>query len=235
MLTMRQLLGELEVQISEGAGWTLPSGTFQPLHRYLTSFASAPDICRLPEVLSAQTQTLVQLTLNGLFEGDALYAEISEDPTALNCILNVSSSLISHHYKTVSSSLLRLLEDLSLFSRSLRLTQDVLSTLRSYTLSDQCVSALTRMSYCPRCGGYGDFKPCLFYCLNTLSGCFADLAEISGDFRALLSSLRVLSRDLVRELSQENFGRIHLTPFVAIAQELQQKKEVLSEAVSFEC
>lgn len=229
---MKQLLDELEEKISETIGLTLPSSTFQPLAHYLISFASAPNICQLPEVLQTQIQTLIQHTLSGIFEGDALYGNISTDTPSLDCILNVSTSLVTSHQKRISSSLEVLLQDLSLFSQSLRLTHDVLNTIRQYSLSDTCVSAITRMSYCRRCGGYGDFKPCLFLCMNTLTGCFADLAEISTDFSGLLTALRTLSRDLVRELEQENFRSTYLRPFESIAQELQEKKEVLREAVS---
>lgn len=229
---INDILEELEVRISQSLGWTLPDGIFQPLGKYLISFASAPNICQLPDVLQTQIEDLIELTLNGIFEGDMLYNNITEDPLSKNCILNVSASLVRDHQKRISSSLERLLQDLSIFTQSLRLSDKVLSTIRRYTFSDPCISALTRMSYCSRCGGYSDFKPCLFYCINTLTGCFADLAEIKANFSGLLSGLRTLSRDLMRELEPGNFQNSYLTPFVSMAEELQGRRGELREAVS---
>ena len=230
---MKQLLAELEDEIGLIVGRPLPQGTFTPLGNLLISFASAPDICHLPHVLQAQIDTLVELTLESIFEGDEIYGNITMEPASFECILNVSASLLTTQRHAVTSSLSRLLQDLSLFSQSLRLAQDVLSTIRHYTLSEQCVNAVTRMSYCPLCGGYGSFKPCLFFCINTLNGCFADLAEISGNFTGLLTRLRTLSEDLVRELEVDNFKKAYLRQFVLMVRELQDKREVLSNAVSW--
>ena len=232
---IQQLLNELKVRIEEVIGdSTLPPDTFDTLNYFLISFASAPDLCSLPLKLESQVRTLVEATLSGIFEGDHIYGNLTSDPTALKCLVNVSESLVQPQQRRLTSSFLRLLQDLSLFSESLTRTRQVLQVLRHYTLSDTCVAAITRMTYCPMCAGYGNFKPCQRFCINTLRGCFADLAEVQLHFGRLMAALRVLSKDLIRELAPENFAASYLSPFVSMAEELREREGVLREAVSRE-
>lgn len=230
---MGQLVRELEVRVNQSLNWTLPLDTFKSLRNFLISFSSVPNICPLPQLLETQTQTLIRLTLDSMFEGDEAYQNISAYPAAVKCMTNISTQLIQNHHKRITSALERQLQDLTLFSHSMKLTHEVLNAIRHHKLSRSCVTAITRMTYCGTCGGYGNFKPCLFMCINTLRGCFADLAEIQPDFVGLTAALRSLSKDLVKQLAPLSFVSSYLNQFVMMIEELRDQEDVLREAVSY--
>ena len=231
-LIIRQLEQELEARVNVTLGMTLPLDTFRNLRNFLASFSSVPDICRLPDLIESQTEVLIDLMLNSMLGMDEDYSHILTDPESMKCARNISSSLIENKQRRLMNDLQKHLTDLSLFSQSLRMAHETLQAMRHHSFSQSCVIALTRMRYCPICGGYTKFKPCLFTCINTLRGCFADLAEMQSDFVGLISATRVLSDDIIKEMSPETFERSYFNHFVLMMQELLGREEYLKETVS---
>jgi hypothetical protein len=212
---------------------TLPLDTFKDTRNFLASFSSVPDICRLPKVVDSQIEVLVDLMLSNVVLGDDEdYSHILEDPESLQCARNISTSFIESQRKRVMSGLQNHLLDLRLLSQTLELAQKTIDTMRRHSFSQSCTTALTRMRYCPLCGGYTTFKPCLYTCINTLRGCFSDLAEIQSDFTGMILAARTLFVDVVKEMAPETFERSYFNHFVLMMQELREREEDLKETVS---
>ncbi len=194
--------------------------------------ASNSHICPLPGILQELTTSLTQLTLDSIFDTDDDYNTIMANPTSAQCMLNMSLALVEEQRNEIQSSLERQLEEMSLLSQSFGLSREVLDVMRHYTFSPSCVAGLVNMRYCPLCAGYGEFRPCLYMCINTLQGCFADMAEMHSDFTQLNSAMEKLAEGLINEFSPEIFTQSYMNQFVVMVQELRKKQEDLTEAVS---
>ncbi|XP_005037828.2 PREDICTED: glypican-5 isoform X1 [Ficedula albicollis] len=79
------------------------------------------------------------------------------------------------------------------FLQALNLGIEVINTTDHLHFSRDCSRALLRMQYCPHCQGLMLSKPCMGYCLNTLRGCLAGLAEVDLHWRGYIQSLEELS------------------------------------------
>ncbi|TSK17752.1 Glypican-6 [Bagarius yarrelli] len=53
-------------------------------------------------------------------------------------------------------------------------------------VSPGCSKALTRMFYCPFCGGFVDLKPCGTYCQNVMKGCLANQADLDPEWNVFI-------------------------------------------------
>ncbi|KAJ3593351.1 hypothetical protein NHX12_005686, partial [Muraenolepis orangiensis] len=49
-----------------------------------------------------------------------------------------------------------------------------------------CLRALTRMLFCPYCGGLPGLRPCRSYCLNVMRGCLANQADLDTEWTLFL-------------------------------------------------
>lgn len=79
------------------------------------------------------------------------------------------------------------------FLQALNLGIEVINTTDHLHFSKACSRALLRMQYCPHCQGLTASKPCMSYCLNTMRGCLADVAEVDLHWRGYIHSLEELS------------------------------------------
>lgn len=72
--------------------------------------------------------------------------------------------------------------------------ENVIEGVLDLPLSDQCQSAIMKMTHCSQCAGYSSsLLPCQGLCLNSLRGCLIDLADLVGpvrDFTAALVRLK---------------------------------------------
>ena len=191
-----------------------------------------PHFCSLPGILQELTENLVQLTLDNMFDMNEDYNYIMNDPDSSRCLLNASMSFIQEQSSAIQSSLENHLEDMSLMSQSLEVARQVLDVMRHYTFTSSCERGLVHMRYCSICGGYGNFRPCLSMCTNTLKGCFADLAEMHSGFTRLIAAMQEVSDDLLNQLSPEHFTDSYMNQFVVMIEELMKKEDDLTEAVS---
>lgn len=230
-----ELVQELEQHANQSLDGMLPSDTFKDLGNFLISFSSFPDICPLPDILEAQIHSLLELTLKNIYGDDEDFSDrMLDDPALMTCMVNASLPFIENYRRALMSSLERQLRNLATLSFSLKLARDVIKTIRHYSLSQSCVKAITHMKYCQMCSGYGGFRPCLFMCINTLRGCFADLAEIQSDFSGMISALRILSEGLVEQMTPNIFSDSYFYQFVLIIRNLKESEESLREVVSDE-
>ena len=228
---MGVIIKELEMRINRTLEYTLPPDTFKDLGNFLMSFTSVPNICRFPSLLDDQVQTLVELMLTVFFE-DGVEDLTLSDPAVMACAKNVTKAIVGDYHRRVLSFIGNHLQDLHLLSDSLFLAHQTIEAMRQHTFSRPCVEAIARMRYCPLCSGYGDFKPCLTKCINTLHGCFTDLAEMRADFMGLISAMRLLSKDLIRDMGPETFEQSYLNHFVLMMQDLRTKEDLVKESVS---
>lgn len=229
---MGEVVSNLEVKVNQSLGGTLPTGTFTNLRRYLIFFSGIADTCPLPQLLREQTQTIIELALTQLFKDDTDFGTMIEDPVSMECMKNVSSTLVQSYHMELRGSLEKQLHDLGLFVRATKLASHVLNVIRRYHLSESCTTAITRMQYCALCGSYGRFSPCLYMCINTLRGCFADLAELHAPFHRFTSLLRTLTKSLISDLKPDAFINAHLGLFASMVNHLQDKEGMLREQVS---
>lgn len=230
---MGEAVRGLEVRVNQSLGGSLPTGTFTDLGRYLVSFSGIADTCPLPQLLKEQTDNLIELTLMELFKDDSNFGIMLGDPVSMECMRNASTTLVQKYITELRGSLERQLHDLGLFVRSTKLASHVLNVIRHHHFSESCTTAITRMQYCALCGSYGRFSPCLYMCINTLRGCFADLVELHVPFHRFTLLLRSLSKSLVAELTPDTFISAHLSQFVTIVEHLQEKEGTLREQVSW--
>ena len=224
----------MEARVNNSIAGTLPHGIFTTLKNYMISFVtmSATHICPLPGILQELTSALIQAALDHIFDTDEDYSYIMADPESVVCMVNVSAEIVQEQRSKIQSSLERQLEEMSLFSQSLDVVRGVMDVMRHYSLSPSCGTSLMRMRYCSLCGGYGAFRPCLFMCINTLRGCFADLAEIHSNFVGLTAAMQELANDLEDEFAPNIFEQSYMNQFVLMMQELRANEDELRESVS---
>lgn len=223
---------DFETRVNQSLGWTLNSGPFNDLRNFLITFTSVPDICPLPDLLFSQTRMVIELALYRIFMSDSEFGYMLEDPVSLDCMRNASFPLVEKFHKELKTSLERKLYDMSVLVSSFKLASHILEKIQAYYLHPSCVVALTRMNYCPLCAGYSRFSPCIYLCINTLRGCFADVAELHPTYTEFITSLRVLAHELLEEFTPTAFITDHLNYFVEMINELLEKEDVLREAVS---
>lgn len=52
-------------------------------------------------------------------------------------------------------------------------------------LSQDCMRAIMKMTYCPHCRGMASARPCANYCTNVMKGCLANQADLNPEWRHL--------------------------------------------------
>ena len=233
MKIMGQAMSNFEARLNQSLVGTLPIGTFTNLVRYLISFSVTAETCPLPNLLETQTQTLLELTLKQLFKKDGDLGVMLEDPVSLQCMTNASFTLVQDFFNELYTSLERQLHDLGLFVQATQLASHTLDQIRHHPFSESCTIAITRMQYCALCGSYKRFRPCRHMCVNTLRGCFADLAELHLHFQHFTTLLRSLSKSLIAELKPDVFTNTHLSHFVSMVDYLRDNNGVVREQVSY--
>lgn len=61
----------------------------------------------------------------------------------------------------------------------------VVFVLPQVQLSQECMRAIMRMTYCPHCRGMASARPCANYCSNVMKGCLANQADLNTEWRHL--------------------------------------------------
>ena len=83
----------------------------------------------------------------------------------------------------VKALLIKKLTPVQVFLRSLQTIGHVLAAVDNIELSNECSSALAKMSYCPLCDGFSNAKPCLPYCTKVVSLCMEPYSSIEEQWR----------------------------------------------------
>lgn len=60
-------------------------------------------------------------------------------------------------------------------------------------MSQECMRAIMKMTYCPHCRGMPSARPCLNYCTNVMKGCLANQADLDTEWRHLAGGAHIHS------------------------------------------
>lgn len=101
--------------------------------------------------------------------------------------------------KQIAQSLSKSLEATSMLLQAFRIGSEVLNTTDTLLIDEhgpensECHDALVRMTYCPRCQGLKNSRPCSGYCLNVLRGCITKyVAELDLPWNGYVEGIESL-------------------------------------------
>lgn len=81
------------------------------------------------------------------------------------------------------------------FVQGLVVSGEVVRKVSQVQLSQECMRAMMRMTYCPHCRGMASARPCANYCSNVMKGCLANQADLNTEWRHLAETMiQVASR-----------------------------------------
>ncbi|XP_077584051.1 glypican-6b isoform X1 [Stigmatopora nigra] len=79
------------------------------------------------------------------------------------------------------------------FVQGLSVGREVAQRVSKVSSSPACLRALTKMSYCPFCGGMPAIKPCKNYCLNVVKGCLANQADLDPEWNHYIDAMLLVA------------------------------------------
>ncbi|XP_051943899.1 glypican-1b [Hippocampus zosterae] len=79
------------------------------------------------------------------------------------------------------------------FVQGLVVSGEVVRRVSQVPLSQECMRAIMRMTYCPHCRGMASARPCVNYCSNVLKGCLANQADLDTEWRHLAETMMQVS------------------------------------------
>ncbi|KAL6485371.1 hypothetical protein MHYP_G00074160 [Metynnis hypsauchen] len=82
------------------------------------------------------------------------------------------------------------------FVQGLMVGREVANRVSKVSMSVACVKAVTKMLYCPSCGGLTAVKPCRSYCLNVLKGCLANQADLDPEWTHYIDAMLLVTERL---------------------------------------
>ena len=214
--TLTEIRRQFEIEVNQTLNNLLPRNTFQPLFDYFIEFLYTPDLCPL----AGNIQSIIQELFKVIYAGQG-GEQMNSNPEKLRCFRNASNSFTFLHLQEILTPLERQLHELKTFIDSLKTAEEIMYAVRGHSFSDTCVQALMKLKYCAYCGGFTKFKPCLFFCLNTLRGCLADVAEIRREFSPFLTALNKVSKDFPSNWQPEVFIANSLRNFATLSRNLK--------------
>ncbi|XP_059200184.1 glypican-1b [Centropristis striata] len=75
------------------------------------------------------------------------------------------------------------------FVQGLVVSGEVVRKASQVQLSQECMRAMMRMTYCPHCRGMASARPCANYCSNVMKGCLANQADLNSEWRNLADTM----------------------------------------------
>ncbi|XP_008282640.1 glypican-1b [Stegastes partitus] len=75
------------------------------------------------------------------------------------------------------------------FVQGLVISGEVVRKVSQVPLSQECMRAMMRMTYCPHCRGMASARPCANYCSNVMKGCLANQADLNTEWRHLAETM----------------------------------------------
>lgn len=211
---------QLEININSIMDETLRQDLFDKFFSYLSGFPFTSDICSLNQELEEVMVELfnfvydIQLIKNG---GRSLQKSHRE------CYYNVSTEIMENVYEELFIKLERQVYNLDLIQRAMQLSGTIIESLSHHQFSHECTKPLTQLQNCGHCSGYSKFKPCLFYCINLLRGCFADIADVHQEFRLLTKALSDIPDDILPTFRPTTFIQDSLRHLIYLVQDLWER------------
>ncbi|XP_034559349.1 glypican-1b [Notolabrus celidotus] len=75
------------------------------------------------------------------------------------------------------------------FVQGLVVSGEVMRKVSQVQLSQECMRAMMRMTYCPHCRSMASARPCANYCSNVMKGCLANQADLNTEWRHLAETM----------------------------------------------
>ncbi|KAM6918904.1 glypican-1-like [Xenentodon cancila] len=75
------------------------------------------------------------------------------------------------------------------FIQGLVISGEVVRKVSQVPLSQECMRAMMKMTYCPQCRGMPSARPCANYCSNVMKGCLANQADLNTEWRHLADTM----------------------------------------------
>ncbi|XP_041658706.1 glypican-1b [Cheilinus undulatus] len=75
------------------------------------------------------------------------------------------------------------------FVQGLVVSGEVVRKVSQVQLSQECMRAMMRMTYCPHCRSMASARPCANYCSNVMKGCLANQADLNTEWRHLADTM----------------------------------------------
>ncbi|XP_051560551.1 glypican-6-like [Myxocyprinus asiaticus] len=79
------------------------------------------------------------------------------------------------------------------FVQGLMVGREVANRVAKVNVSPGCSKALTKMLYCPYCGGMPGLKPCANYCQNVMRGCLANQADLDPEWNLFIDAMLLVA------------------------------------------
>jgi hypothetical protein len=102
--------------------------------------------------------------------------------------------------QTLTAFLIKKLQPVQQILRSLQTIGHVLDVMDNVQLSNECTSALVKMSYCSLCDGFSDVKPCPEYCTTVVSACLEPYSQIEHEWSSFINKLENFHKLLAKSL-----------------------------------
>ncbi|XP_072514067.1 LOW QUALITY PROTEIN: glypican-6a [Salminus brasiliensis] len=82
------------------------------------------------------------------------------------------------------------------FVQGLMVGREVANRVAKVNVSPGCSKALTKMLYCPYCGGLPGLRPCGNYCQNVMKGCLANQADLDPEWNLFIDAMLLVAERL---------------------------------------
>ncbi|XP_062303035.1 glypican-6a isoform X2 [Osmerus eperlanus] len=79
------------------------------------------------------------------------------------------------------------------FVQGLMVGREVANRVAKVNVASACIRALTKMLYCPYCGGMPGLKPCHNYCHNVMRGCLANQADLDSEWNLFINAMLLVA------------------------------------------
>ncbi|XP_059408205.1 glypican-6-like [Carassius carassius] len=79
------------------------------------------------------------------------------------------------------------------FVQGLMVGREVANRVAKVNISPACSKALTKMLYCPYCGGLPGLKTCANYCQNVMRGCLANQADLDPEWNLFIDAMLLVA------------------------------------------
>ena len=221
----------LTIELQEALNTTLQNTrALDELFDYLIQFSVTADLCPLHWNIRKVVEDLlltnvVSMVMNQAEESAVVDLD-SIEQEQLNCLKNITGPYIAEFTPRISLVFQKLLVDYKLYVRSINLGRKVVLTVQNHRWSPACMTALARIKHCAYCGGYTKFRPCLNFCLNTLRGCLADVAEIYEEYKSFVAAFHSLSKDIDSNLKPETLVSKQFREFVTMVTEVREQSSL---------
>ncbi|XP_077061514.1 glypican-6a isoform X2 [Siphateles boraxobius] len=79
------------------------------------------------------------------------------------------------------------------FVQGLMVGREVANRVAKVNISPGCSKALTKMLFCPYCGGMPGLRPCANYCQNVMRGCLANQADLDPEWNLFIDAMLLVA------------------------------------------